>query len=346
MRIVWYILIPLLLTVNTAYTQSAIKATKESKIALAIHGGAGTLTKKSITPEKEKAYKASLQTALTIGYNILIRGGSATDAVEAVIITLENDSLFNAGKGSVFTREGINELDASIMDGKTLDAGGVAGVRVVKNPITAARRVMDKTSHVLLAGRGAEQFATEEKLSIVSPSYFYTDYAWKSYLGAHKEDSLKQLKEKKSAIPDNKHYDMKYGTVGAVALDMNGNLAAGTSTGGMTYKMPGRIGDSPIIGAGTYADNTTCAVSCTGMGEYFIRLSVAKSVSERMALKDMSLNDAVNDMIQKKLTELGGEGGLIAVDKEGNISMSFNTPGMMRAYIKTNGETDVKLFKD
>lgn len=317
---------------------------KSARFALVVHGGAGTMTKQNTPPEKEKAIIASVQAALNTGYEILSRGGSAIDAVEAVIIRLEDDSLFNAGRGSVFNSDGEIEMDASVMDGKTLDAGAAAGLRIVKNPIMAAKRIMSETPHVMLVGRNAEQFAISQHLVTMSPYYFATNSAWRSYLQAKKEDSVQRAKQKKNQ--GNKNHDGKHGTVGAVALDMNGNLAAGTSTGGMTYKMPGRVGDSPIIGAGTYADNNTCAVSCTGQGEYFIKLGVAKAVSDRIELKQMSLDTAVNEVINKKLADMGGEGGLIAIDKEGNISMSFNTAGMTRGYIKTNGETDIKLYKD
>ena len=321
--------------------------TATGKYVLVIHGGAGTILKSQMTPEKEKLYKDALQSALNAGNDILKHGGTALNAVEAAIKILEDDSLFNAGKGAVFTNEGHNEMDASIMDGKTLNAGAVAGVTNIKNPITAARAVMDKSEHVMMAGKGAEQFAATHGCTVVDPSYFFTTQRWLELQDAKKEDSLKQL-NKDSATgllkqPDN--YDYKYGTVGAVALDIYGNLAAATSTGGMTDKRYGRVGDSPIIGAGTYADNNTCAVSCTGWGEYYIRLVMAKTVSDRMEFAHESLKDAATEMIMKKLPALGGDGGLIAVDKNGNFTMSFNTEGMYRGYIKSNGETDVEIYK-
>jgi beta-aspartyl-peptidase (threonine type) len=318
------------------------------KYILVIHGGAGTILKSSMTPEKEELYRQGLQNALNAGNKILKEGGTALDAVEASIKILEDDSLFNAGKGAVFTNEGRNELDASVMDGKTLKAGAVAGVTNIKNPITAARAVMDKSEHVMMAGRGAELFAAKNGCTVVDPSYFFTTQRWNDLQEAKKEDSLKMMNvdSSKAFLRQPGNYDYKYGTVGAVALDIYGNLAAATSTGGMTNKKFGRVGDSPIIGAGTYADNNTCAVSCTGWGEYFIRLGIAKSVSDRMELAHESLKDASNEMIMQKLPALGGDGGLIAVDKDGNFTMTFNTDGMYRGYIKSNGETAIEIYKD
>lgn len=314
--------------------------------ALVIHGGAGSLTPGMAAPEREMAYRQGLQNALDAGEKILKAGGTALDAVVAAIKVLEDDSLFNAGKGAVFTSEGKNELDASIMDGKTLKAGAVAGVTTIKNPITAARAVMDKSPHVMMAGKGAEQFAQKKGCTIVPSSYFRTEEQWSTLQNIKKDEQKeKGLKDKKSYLNQPENHDFKYGTVGAVALDKQGNLAAGTSTGGMTNKSFGRIGDAPIIGAGTYANNKTCAISCTGWGEYFIRLVMAKSISDRMELAGFSLNTAAEEMMMHKLPELGGDGGMIGLDKEGNITNHFNTPGMMRAYIKSNGETAVKLFK-
>ncbi len=320
------------------------------KYVLVIHGGAGTLLKSTMTPEKEKVYREGLQTALNAGNEVLKKGGSALDAVEAAIKTMEDNPLFNAGKGAVFTNEGRNEMDAAIMDGKTLKAGAVAGVTTVKNPITAARAVMDKSEHVMMAYKGAEKFAAQNGCTIVDPSYFYTESRWKSLQAVKAKDSADNAKRNDSShtylLHQPGNFDYKYGTVGAVALDVNGNLAAATSTGGMTNKKFGRIGDSPIIGAGTYANNATCAISCTGWGEFFIRLAMAKSVSDRMELAHESLQDAANEMILQKLAGLGGDGGLIAVDKEGNIAMPFNTQGMYRGYIKSNGETEIKMYKE
>lgn len=327
---------------------SAQSITKTNgKYILVIHGGAGTILKSMMTPEKEKLYRQGLQNALNAGNTVLKNGGTALDAVEATIKVLEDDSLFNAGKGAVFTHDGKNELDASIMDGKTLKAGAVAGVSTIKNPITAARAVMDKSEHVMMAGKGAEEFAAANGCTIVDPSYFFTTQRWNDLLEAKKEDSLKALHKDSTTglLKQLDNHDYKYGTVGAVALDMYGNLAAATSTGGMTDKKYGRVGDSPIIGAGTYADNNTCAVSCTGCGEFFIRLNMAKSVSDRLELAHEKLKDAADEMIMKKLPALGGDGGLIAVDKDGNFTMSFDTDGMYRGYVKSNGETDIEIYK-
>jgi len=304
-----------------------------------------------MTPEQEQVYRASLNAALQAGYAILKNGGSALDAVEATIKIMEDNPLFNAGKGAVFTHEGKNEMDAAIMNGKNLAAGSVASVTTIKNPITAARAVMEKSEHVMLIGRGAEQFAKEQGLDIVDPSYFYTENRWNVLQRLLKQDSAKTELDhsapKQTSLlkqPENKDY--KYGTVGAVALDRQGNLAAATSTGGMTNKKFGRVGDAPIIGAGTYANNATCAISCTGWGEYFIRLVVAKSVSDLMEYKNYPLQKAADEMIWKKVPELGGDGGLIAVDKDGNIAMPFNTEGMYRGYIKSDGKAMVKIYKD
>jgi beta-aspartyl-peptidase (threonine type) len=331
------------------------KDTLSDKFVLVIHGGAGTILKSQMTPEKEKAYNDALNQALDKSYVILKNGGTALDAVEASVRSMEDDPLFNAGKGAVFTNEGKNELDASIMNGKTLAAGSVAGVTTIKNPISAAKAVMEKSPHVMMAGAGAEKFAKQQGLEIVDPSYFYTEERWKGLQMAKEEDSLEQLKKdtlrKKDKAFSEFYYSPlgiagKYGTVGAVALDRHGNLAAATSTGGMTNKRFGRIGDSPIIGAGTYANNKTVAISGTGWGEYFIRLVMAKSVSDMMEFGKMNLKTASDEMIMKRLPALGGDGGLIAVDKNGNIAMPFCTEGMYRGYIKENGERAVKIYKE
>jgi beta-aspartyl-peptidase (threonine type) len=321
---------------------------KSNGVVLVIHGGAGTILKKNMTPENEKEHQLALQQALQEGYDLLKQGGSALDAVEKAVKILEDNPLFNAGRGSVFTNEGKNELDASIMDGKTLAAGAVAGVTNIKNPISAARVVMEKSGHVMMVGKGAEKFAALHSLELVDPKYFYTEERWKSFLRVRSTDpdsvELDHGNKSSNVLPVN--LDAKFGTVGAVALDMYGNLAAATSTGGMTNKKYGRIGDSPIIGAGTYADNNTCAVSCTGWGEYFIRLVVAKTVCDMMAYKKATLEDAAYEIIMKKLPDLGGDGGLIAVDKDGNITMPFNTEGMYRGYIKSDGKAVVKIYED
>jgi beta-aspartyl-peptidase (threonine type) len=267
---------------------------------------------------------------------------------------LENNPLFNAGKGAVFTSEGVNELDAAIMDGKTLAAGSIAGVRTIKNPITAARAVMEKSEHVLLSGRGAEAFAASQGIEIVDPSYFYTPERWKGLQRAKERDSIDQLKKAgqiayETEIDEQRRKD-KYGTVGAVALDTHGNLAAATSTGGMTNKKWGRIGDAPIIGSGTYANNKTVAISCTGWGEYFLRLVMAKSISDRMEFGGQSLALASETLVMKELPALGGDGGLIAVDKNGNIALPFCTEGMYRGFIKKEKQgaaivKDILIFK-
>jgi beta-aspartyl-peptidase (threonine type) len=296
----------------------------QSNFAIAIHGGAGTITKNNMTLEKELAYRSKLEEALNIGYSILEKGGSSLDAVEATIRIMENSELFNAGKGAVFTNAGTNELDASIMDGSNLKAGAVAGVKMVKNPISAARKVMEETWHVILSGDGADLFAKNQNLEIVDPSYFYTQRRW---------DSLKKIQSE------------KHGTVGCVALDKKGNLAAGTSTGGLTNKQWGRIGDSPIIGAGTYANNQTCAVSGTGQGEYFIRGNVAHDISAIMEYENVSVGKAARKVIGK-LSERGGEGGLIAMDSNGIISMPFNTAGMYRGFRIAGSPAKVFIYKN
>lgn len=303
------------------------EAKPKEKFALVIHGGAGTILKKNMTPKKEAAYRAKLEESLKAGYKILSSGGSALDAVEATIHVMEDSPLFNAGKGAVFTNAGTNELDAAIMNGADLKAGAVAGVKTVKNPITAARKVMEETWHVLLAGEGADKFAAEEGLEIVDPKYFYTERRWKA---------IQKMK---------KNEQKKYGTVGCVALDKDGNLAAGTSTGGMTNKRWGRVGDVPIIGAGTYANNETCAVSATGTGEYFIRAAVAHDISALMEYKRYSLIKASKKVIQK-VGKLGGSGGVICIDAKGNISMPFNTKGMYRGYIKSDGKAVTLIYKN
>jgi len=305
--------------------------------AIAIHGGAGTIKKENMSEEKEKAYMEKLHEALTVGENILKTGGSAADAVTQTIMVMENSPLFNAGKGAVFTHDGKNELDASYMDGKTMNAGAVGGVTNIKNPILAAQAVMEKSDHVFLTGKGAEQFGEEVGLEIVPPNYFYTERRW---------NSLQRLLEKdgKSGAILSEDENYKYGTVGCAALDNDGNLVAGTSTGGMTNKRYNRIGDAPIIGAGTYANNQTCAVSSTGHGEYFIRYAVAHDISARMEYLQEDLQTAANAVVNDKLVKAGGGGGIIAVDKDGNVAMPFNTSGMYRGYAKP-GERVVEIYK-
>ena len=341
-----------LFILNHASGQAGSKAISD-KFVLVIHGGAGTILKNQMTAEKEKAYLDALDRALQTGNDILKKGGTALDAVEATVRSMENDPLFNAGKGAVFTNEGKNELDAAIMDGKTLGAGSVAGVTTIKNPVSAARAVMEKSPHVMMAGKGAEKFAGQQGLEIVDPSYFYTEDRWNGLQRARAADSTKAGKDSllKKSKAFSEFFDSplgvtgKYGTVGAVALDRHGNLAAATSTGGMTNKKFGRIGDAPIIGAGTYANNSTVAISGTGWGEFFIRLVMAKSVSDMMEYGKMSLKEAADMMVMKKLPALGGDGGLIAVDKDGNIAMPFCTEGMYRGFITSEGKKEISIYK-
>lgn len=315
--------------------------------AIVIHGGAGTILKKNMSDEQEKAYQEKLQEALDSGYLVLKNGGTAIEAVEKAIVVMEDSPLFNAGKGAVYTNTATNELDASIMDGKTLNAGAVSGVRNVKNPIKLVRLVLEKSEHVMLSGKGAEDFAKQHQIEIVDSTYFYNEHRLKQ-LNKIKDSEKIQLDhsddDEQGDVSEFK--DSKFGTVGAVALDKHGNLAAATSTGGMTNKKYGRIGDSPIIGAGTYANNATCAVSCTGHGEFFIRNVVAYDVAALMEYKEKSLIDAANYVVNEKLVKLGGDGGLIAIDNQGNIAMPFNTAGMYRGYKKSNGESEVLIFKN
>ncbi len=323
----------------------------QQKFALAIHGGAGTITRDRMTAEQEKEYKDKLEESLNAGYAVLEKGGSALDAVGAAIHVMEESPLFNAAKGAVFTHEGRNEMDASIMNGKDLNAGAVAGVRHIKSPIDAARAVMEKSDHVMLAGDGAEEFAETIGLEMVDTSYFYTDRRWKSLQNALKKEKVEldhdeKSTEKKSSSIYSVPEDYKFGTVGCVALDAEGNLAAGTSTGGMTNKRWKRIGDSPVIGAGTYANNATCAVSATGHGEYFIRSVVAYDISALMEYKGLSLRQAGDEVVMKKLVERGGDGGVISIDSEGNIHMPFNTKGMYRGYKKSTGEMKIAIYSE
>lgn len=311
---------------------------QDADYVLLIHGGAGTIVKEHMSKEREALYKQGLNNALDAGEKVLKEGGSAVDAVQAAIMVLENDSMFNAGKGAVFTAEGINELDASIMNGADLNAGAVAGVTNVKNPITAARAVMDRSQHVMFAREGAEQFAEQNGCEIVDKKYFETVSTRARY------EKIKAQKDKKSYLEQPENVDEKYGTVGAVALDKHGNLAAGTSTGGMSFKKFGRVGDSPLIGSGTYADEN-CAVSCTGWGEYFIRLGMAKAICDRIGLGVQPMEEAVNYMIHEKLQEMGATGGVIVLDKEGNMFIAFNTRGMHRAWVKSDGERGVDMYE-
>ncbi|HEV7331025.1 MAG TPA: isoaspartyl peptidase/L-asparaginase [Flavisolibacter sp.] len=317
----------------------------KQKIALAVHGGAGTILKSKMTAELEKAYTEALYTALKKGYELLMAGGSSLDAVEIAVRELEDCPLYNAGKGAVFTADGKNELDASIMFGKDLSAGAVAEVTNVKNPIVAARAVMEKSEHVMMVGRGAEEFARLHGLEMVDQDYFFTQERWEALQRIREEDpNATELDHGSGKATLKKLKEEKFGTVGAVALDVSGNLAAATSTGGMTNKKWGRVGDSPIIGAGTYA-NHLCAVSCTGWGEFFLRLCAAKTVADLMEYKAYSLAKATGEVILKKLPQLGGDGGLVAVDHKGGVSLPFNTEGMYRGFVKNNGKIVVEIYK-
>jgi len=310
-----------------------------NKFGIAIHGGAGTILKSSMTPEKEAAYTKALETAVKAGHSILVDGGTAIDAVKAAVVELENCPLFNAGKGAVFNAIGQHEMDASIMDGSNLQAGGIAAVRNLKNPILLADKVMTDSDHVLLIGEGAKEFAALfENITFESDQYFHDDYRFEQWQKIKGSDTfqLDHSKEKQ---------EKKYlGTVGAVALDQAGNLAAATSTGGMTNKKFGRVGDSSIIGSGTYANNKTCAVSCTGSGEYLMRAVTAYDIAARMDLKGSSLKEASETAIMNQLSAIGGDGGVITIDKQGNIEMPFNCEGMYRAKMNADG-MEIRIYR-
>ena len=324
----------------------------EKKFTIAVHGGAGTISKKSMTPEKETAYLKALDDAMKAGYDVLERNGAALDAVKAAVIELENNSLFNAGKGSVFTNTGTHEMDASIMDGKDLSAGAVAAINNIRNPIELAYMVMKKSEHVFLIGNGAEEFAKQNGIAFEPDEYFYSEFRYKQWLKT-KEDNKASLDhnvdiDSSSATPKAfgaEDRDKKFGTVGAVACDANGNLAAATSTGGMTNKQFGRVGDSPIIGIGTYANNRTCAISCTGHGEPFIKAVAAYDVSCLMEYKGYSLEEAMKIVVMDKLMKIDGEGGMIGVNANGNASLIFNCEGMYRGFCSSNGKREVAIYK-
>ncbi len=325
-----------------------LQSPQNPRLGFMIHGGAGVIKRGSLSAEKEKAYKDKLEEALFAGYKALQAGKSSLDAVEIAIKILEDSPLFNAGKGAVFTADGKNELDAAIMDGSNLKAGAVAGLHKVKNPISLARAVMEKSPHVMMIGDGAEKFAKSIGIELVKEKYFWTQERWDQLQEIIKREKVKSKKEKVKS--ENTEFEVekaeKYGTVGAVALDKDGNLAAGTSTGGMTYKKFGRVGDVPIIGAGTFANNNTCAVSATGWGEFFIRLGVARDISALMEYRAMPIQNSADMVIKTKLQNLGGDGGIIAMDKFGNMAISFNSEGMYRAYINTEGKAVVEIYKD
>lgn len=312
-------------------------------ITLAIHGGAGTILKEDMTPQLEQAYYNGLQEALDGGYAVLEQGGSAVNAIKATIVILEDNMLFNAGRGSVFTKKGVQEMDAAIMDGKTLNAGAVTGVRNVRNPIELATEVMRNSNHVFLSGKGATDFAIKQGIKLEPDEYFFSQFRY---------DQWKAIRDSDNYSLDHTHQhleelmkDKKFGTVGAVALDAEGNIAAATSTGGMTNKKYGRIGDSPIIGSGTYANNKTCGISCTGHGEMFIRSVAAYDVSCLMEYKGMSLKEAMEVVVNEKLVKMGGEGGMIGVDAQGNAVMVLNSAGMYRAGRSSNGWNELAIYK-
>lgn len=326
-----------------------------SKSVLVIHGGAGTILRENMTNDKDKAYRDQLEKVLRSGMKALKSGKTSVETVELVIQLMEDSPLFNAGKGAVFNHKGAQEMDASIMSGLDLNAGAVAGVQHIKNPITAARAVMEKSKHVMLSGEGAEHFAREQELKLVDPDYFYDENRYRQFKNAIKREQDAKQGEKSTQPVDKEEGKQgsiwskeseKFGTVGAVALDYKGNLAAGTSTGGMTNKQYGRIGDSPIIGAGTYANNKTCAVSCTGHGEYFIRNVVAYDVAAIMDYQNKSLKEAAEYVVNTKLKEQAASGGLIALDAKGNVAMPFNTKGMYRGVIYEDGRVEVKIYEE
>lgn len=314
------------------------------RFSIVIHGGAGTILKEDMTPELEKAYIKGLEEAVHAGYAVLEEGGAAVNAVKAAIVVLEDNLLFNAGRGSVFTKKGVQEMDAAIMDGATLDAGSVAGIRNVRNPIELAYEVMTKSNHVFLSGKGANDFAIKQGVKLEPDEFFFSQFRY---------DQWKEIRDSDNYSLDHTHQgldelmkDKKFGTVGAVACDGMGNIAAATSTGGMTNKKYGRIGDSPIIGAGTYANNQTCAISCTGHGEPFIRAVAAHDVSALMEYKGLSLQQAMDEVVNHKMIAIKGEGGMIGVDADGNTAMIFNSAGMYRAMKSSNGEASVGIYKN
>ncbi|GAB3531387.1 beta-aspartyl-peptidase [Pontibacter brevis] len=309
-----------------------------NNLAIAIHGGAGTITRASLTPEQEKAYKAALKEAVEIGYKLLQQGKPALDAVEQAVINLEDNPLFNAGRGSVFSKEGRHEMDAAIMCGKTLEAGAIAGVQGIKNPVKLARAVIQHSDHVMLSGYGAEEFARNHGFDFAPESYFFNAYRYRQWSEVRDSNIF--------MLDHSEQKEEKFGTVGAVAIDGDGNVAAATSTGGMTNKRYNRIGDTPIIGAGTYANNKTCAVSCTGHGEYFMRAVVAYDVSCLMEYKGYTLQQACDEVVLDKLVKFGGEGGLIAVNAAGEVALPFNSEGMYRASKQKQEDSFVGIYKE
>jgi beta-aspartyl-peptidase (threonine type) len=327
---------------TVATTSAAAAPGARPRFMLVVHGGAGTIRRADMTPAMDSLYRAAMTAAIRTGYEVLNRGGSSLDAVVATVKTMEDDSLFNAGKGAVFTSAGTNELDAAVMDGRTLGAGAVAGLRHIRNPIELARLVMEKSPHVMLIGAGAEEFARSQGMAFVDSSYFYTRRRW---------DALQKAKAAEAANPGGglaalRPDEGKYGTVGAVALDANGDIAAATTTGGTTNKRWGRVGDAPIIGAGTYANNESCAVSATGTGEFFIRNIVASDICARMRYGGRTLAQAADEVVNQVLVRQNGDGGVIAIDRQGNVATPFNTEGMYRGWVGPDGRITVRIYKD
>jgi beta-aspartyl-peptidase (threonine type) len=327
-------------------TSNSDNDSKKTEFGIILHGGAGTILKEHMSDSLELAYKEVLEFAIKTGYSILENGGTSLEAIAETIKIMEDSPLFNAGKGAVFTHHETNELDASVMVGNTLDAGAISGVTRVKNPIALAIKVMTDSPHVMLSGEGAEEFASEKGIELVEPSYFYTENRFMSLQRIKDSERTELDHDGKTSSVNPEIHNSKFGTVGAAALDKHGNLAAGTSTGGMTNKKWNRIGDAPIIGAGTYANNATCAVSSTGWGEYFIRAVVAHDISALMEYKGLSLKEAAREVIQKKVPALGGDGGIVAIDKNGNMVAEFNTAGMYRASMNAQGEMTIGIYKE
>jgi beta-aspartyl-peptidase (threonine type) len=322
---------------------TSVKGPSQPTFGIVIHGGAGTILKENMTPEMEHAYENKLAEAISVGHKILKEGGSSQEAVEKTIHVMENSPLFNSGKGAVLTAEESIALDASFMDGNTLDAGAVAGVKHIKNPISAAIRVMKNSPHVMLAGEGADYFAANQGLDTVPESYFITENRLSDLRRVKKRESDQKVSI--NLIEEQYFKNQRIGTVGCVALDLQGNLSAGTSTGGMTNKKWGRIGDAPIIGAGTYANNASCGVSATGWGEFFIRSVVAHDIAALVEYSGLTINEA-SKRVMKKVKDLGGDGGVVVLDTKGNVAMEFNTPGMYRAHMDSDGNLEVKIYRD
>lgn len=344
--ILLFVLVSMISSCNENTKQTEKLITREANsLAIVIHGGAGGVTRENHSQEQQEAYTKKLQEALDAGYTVLENGGVSLDAIQAAINIMEDSPLFNAGKGAVYNSEGYQEMDAAIMDGSNLNCGAVAGVNHIKNPILAARFVMDSTNHVLLTGKGAEILMTNYGLEMVDSTYFFTEKRFNQLKKIQGKELLKL--EHSTAYLENNHLidDHKFGTVGAVAIDKNGNIAAGTSTGGMTNKKYGRIGDSPIIGSGTYANNLTCGISATGTGEYFMKTVAAHEVSNLIQYKGLNPQEALHEVLFNQIGKLGGEGGMILLDKGGNVYWDFNSSGMFRGYKKSNGDNVVEMFE-